>query len=84
MLKQVLAVMAEGVVRTQGELATAVGVSLPLMSEMVVQLAVQGYLEEGTMCADTCDGCALHVTCDEDRSLQMWTLTEKGRRAVQT
>ena len=80
MLKQMLSVMAEGVVRTQGELAAALDVSVPLVSEMITQLVAQGYLAEGTTCVETCEGCALHMACDEDRALQMWTLTEKGRR----
>jgi len=74
--------MATGEVQTQVELATALDVPEPLLSQMVAQLAAQGYLTQAAMCTDGCEGCALHMQCNQDRRLRIWTLTEKGQRAA--
>lgn len=82
MLKQILKVMATGEVQTQTDLAAVLDVPEPLLSQMIVQLSSQGYLTQAAMCSDGCDGCALHMSCDPDRGLRIWTLTEKGQRAA--
>ena len=82
MLKRILSLMATGEVQTQVELATALDVPEPLLSQMVAQLASQGYLTQAAMGADGCEGCSLHMKCGQDRRLRIWTLTEKGQRAA--
>jgi DNA-binding MarR family transcriptional regulator len=82
MLKRILSMMATGEVQTQVELATALDVPEPLLSQMVAQLASQGYLTQAAMGADGCEGCSLHMQCNLDRRLRIWTLTEKGQRAA--
>jgi len=74
--------MATGEVQTQVELATALGVPGPLLSQMVEQLAARGYLTQAAMRADGCEGCSLQLQCDQDRRLRIWSLTEKGQRAA--
>ena len=82
MLKRILSMMATGEVQTQVELATALDVPEPLLSQMVAQLAAEGYLTQAAMCTDGCKGCALQLQCDQDRRLRVWRLTEKGQRAA--
>ena len=82
MLKRILRMMAMGEIQTQIELATALDVPEPLLSQMVSQLASQGYLTRAVMGADGCEGCSLHMQCNPDRRLRIWTLTEKGQRAA--
>ena len=84
MLQQILALMAEAEVARQDELAERLGVTDALVSEMMAQLERQGYLTEAELCgADAgCQGCALAQGCGAQRVLRLWTLTEKGMRAV--
>jgi len=82
MLKRILRMMATSEVQTRVELATALDVPEPLLWQMVAQLASQGYLTQAAMGADGCEGCALRMKCNQDRRLQIWTLTEKGQRAA--
>ncbi|MCJ7549595.1 MAG: hypothetical protein MUQ30_07930 [Anaerolineae bacterium] len=82
MLKRILSMMATGEVQTQVELATALDVPEPLLSQMVAQLASQGYLTQTAMGEDGCEGCALHMQCNQDRRLRIWRLTAKGQRAA--
>ena len=82
MLKRILRMMAADEVRTQVELVTALDVSEPLLSQMIAQLAAQGYLTQAVLGADGCEGCSAHMQCSQDRRLRMWTLTKKGQRAA--
>jgi Mn-dependent DtxR family transcriptional regulator len=84
MLQQILRLMAHDGVARQDELATRLGVSGVLLSEMLAQLARQGYLTEAELCeaGAGCDGCALSRACGAPRVLRLWTLTEKGLRAA--
>lgn len=82
MLQQVLSLVAEGNVVTQKGLADILGVSEPLIQQMLTQLVRQGYLEEDALCSDGCAGCAARAACGTERHLRMWTLTQKGERAI--
>ncbi len=84
MLQEILVLMAEDSVARQDELAERLGVSDVLVSEMMAQLARQGYLTEAELCGAEggCDGCALAQGCGTQRVLRLWTLTEKGLRAA--
>jgi DNA-binding IscR family transcriptional regulator len=83
MLQQILTAMAHGDVTTQQDLARRLDVPEPMISQMVGQLVQQGYLREGEPCAAGCEGCRLKPACGELEAFHVWTLTEKGRRAVQ-
>ena len=82
MLQQMLDLIRKGQVGTQGQLAQQLGVSEAMVSQMIEQLAAQGYLEEATMCVEGCQGCSLKAACGNDRELRLWSLTEKGARAT--
>jgi predicted ArsR family transcriptional regulator len=83
MLQRILKLMATDDATTQQDLARQLGVSEPLVTQMVDQLVQQGYLVEGGQCATTsCEGCGLQSACGTLESLKIWTLTEKGWRAV--
>jgi DNA-binding IclR family transcriptional regulator len=82
MLQQILRAMASGEATTQRDLAQELRVPEPLISQMVDQLVDQGYLREGDECAVACDSCAARSACGALESLRVWTLTEKGWRAV--
>ncbi len=82
MLQQILRLMSEGAANTQDELAKSLGVSAPLLSQMLGQLTRQGYLREAEQCGSGCTGCALATACGEPQALRIWTLTEKGQQAA--
>ena len=84
MLQRILKLMASGEAMTQRDLAKELDVPEPLVSQMVDQLVRRGYLREGNECAVGCDGCRLQAACGTLESLHLWTLTDKGRRAVQS
>ena len=89
MLQQMLHLVADGDVTTREALAHALGVSQELVSQMMSQLAAQGYLADareypadGEQCVGGCTGCGLSTSCGIQEGLRIWTLTEKGWRAV--
>ncbi len=83
MLQRLLALVAQGEVVTQRGLAEAMGVTEVLVGQMVDQLTARGYLTEAATCAEGCDGCGLTAACGVQRHLRLWTLTAKGRFALQ-
>ncbi len=80
MLKALLTLMADGTCRTSQELATALTVPLPLVEQMLAQLADNGYITASAACPEGCSGCALAQTCAVHPAggLRFWTLTAKG------
>ena len=82
MLHQILNVIAEGDARTREDIAEALGAPEPLVIQMVDHLVKENYLTEAGQCATGCEGCSLSQACGTGRSLKIWTLTEKGLRAV--
>jgi len=82
MLQQLLVLIAEGEVRTQRGLAEALGVSEALVLQMIDQLTSQGYLAMADSCGSGCEGCGLAAACGAQHHLRLWTLAEKGRRAI--
>ena len=65
-------------------MADALAVPLPLVAQMVEQLARSGYLVESQTCGDGCGECSLKSACGPQHigGLRFWTLTEKGRAFV--
>ena len=82
MLQRILHLIAHDGVARQDELAARLNVSDVLLSEMMAQLAKQGYLTEAELCGTGCKGCGLSQACGEPRVLRIWTLTETGLRAA--
>ena len=89
MLHRILTLILSGRAATQVQLAQLLDVSESLVAQMVDQLVANGYLEEAVLCAAGCQGCSLEAACgssgdpqDKSRDLRLWSLTEKGRRAV--
>ncbi len=65
------------------ELARALGTTPELVRAMRDQLVHQGYLQEDAQCLTGCAECPLSVTCPaEGGGTRLWSLTEKGRRAL--
>lgn len=82
MLKRILTLIANGEATSQSDLVRALNVPDALLTQMIQQLADQGYLTEDAVCVEGCEGCALHMQCGTDRQLRVWTLTDKGARAA--
>lgn len=86
MLQRLLCLIADGRPRALAELARALETPEALITPMLEQLTRQGYLTEAEQCTTGCDGCPLHSACGPAsggaRSSRLWTVTEKGRRAV--
>lgn len=64
-------------------LAQRLGVSEPLIEQMVEELTRLGYLVafEGR-CASSCTGCSRRAFCGLNVSGKVWLLTDKGRQAA--
>jgi predicted ArsR family transcriptional regulator len=73
--------------QTPQDLARALDTSPEMVRTMAEQLERQGYLQEAAQCAEGCAECALGALCNvsepaEGNGARLWSLTEKGRRAV--
>ncbi len=82
MLQTLLDLISTGQGKSQQELARALNVSETLVMQMTEQLGKQGYLIEAPSCAGGCQACSLKSTCGAKRQLRVWTLTDKGRSAL--
>lgn len=82
MLQRVLELLNHGTVRTQHELAGALGASESLIILVVEQLAQRGYLVEANQCVDGCGHCPMQQACGGSKDLRAWRLTEKGKAAI--
>jgi hypothetical protein len=81
MLKQLLALIDQGDLQSEGELANKLAISQTMLSEMLRQLVNQGYLQDLSCNTSTCDGCAAKGGCFAGNAQHVWVLTIKGRRA---
>ena len=81
MLRDILrAIPSEEAGSVEG-LASLLGTSPGLVRQMMDDLVRMGYLRRaGAVCAAACAGCHSRETCAG--LPQMWTLTERGRRAA--
>jgi predicted ArsR family transcriptional regulator len=87
MTRRVLALMADGGVSTHAELAAALGARLSETEAILAELAALGFVRDLACPPDGrrgggCAGCALGNGCVVGRPSHVWTLTEKGRRAM--
>jgi hypothetical protein len=96
MLRELLALMASGGMRTPEGLSHDLKLSRPEIDDMLVRLCSLGYLEElsaslvsscgdderkGKGCAG-CSGCALGSGCFEASKSRIWSLSKKGRELL--
>lgn len=80
MLHRLLARVAEGGSVHLGELAVELGVTVPVVRDMLRDLALRGYLQPvGGGCSTKCGGCGFASSCHGESATQTWTLTERGR-----
>lgn len=82
MLQRILHVIADGKARTHQDIVETLDAPEPLVSQMIDRLITEGYLIEAAQCASGCEGCSLSQACGGGRSFRLWTLTDKGVRAV--
>ena len=84
MLKQLLRALAESdQLQTPKDLAESLGVTPPLVEDMMRRLTQQGYLTESAQCSDGCTACPLKSACDaREESVRFWTLTPKAERLL--
>lgn len=84
MLWELMRMIAEGQIHNQVELARQLGVSEGLVEQMLEDLARMGYLTpvEGS-CISQCAACPLAKFCTVGTPTRLWSLTEKGQRAVE-
>jgi predicted ArsR family transcriptional regulator len=84
MLKQLLRELEENDrMQTLQDLADTLGVSPPLIEDMIHRLAQQGYLTEAEQCSDGCGVCPLKSACGaRQQATRFWTLTTKAERLL--
>lgn len=82
MLERVLASVAEGGLRSMGELARQLDVSEALVETMLRDLARRGYLREVKGCRQACDHCSSNG-CVSFVPDKIWALTATGDRLAQ-
>ncbi|MFP4393841.1 MAG: hypothetical protein ACLFTI_01145 [Anaerolineales bacterium] len=82
MLQRFLGLLEDGAVRTQRELAEALGASESLVILAAEQLARRGYLVEANQCVSGCERCPMSQACGRGKDLRMWMLTDKGKAAT--
>ncbi|MBN1259672.1 MAG: MarR family transcriptional regulator [Anaerolineae bacterium] len=68
---------------TPPQLAEALHTTPQMVQQLTEHLARQGYLVEAPQCSDGCADCALRAMCSaEGHKAKLWTVTEKGLRAL--
>ena len=82
MLIKLLQMLESGKYQRMADLAKALTVSLPMLMDMIRQLAGLGYLEEIQNCSSACDGCASSGGCLLGGAQRVWAVTPKGRAAA--
>lgn len=85
MLRQLLALVDRGGVVREQALAAQLGVSPPVLQQMLGHLEASGYLRPLADACPTapsaCGGCALAPACTL-AGTRLWRLTEKGRASL--
>ena len=83
MLRRLLALIAgrQGVC-SYDDLARELGVSRPLVEQLVADLLRSGCLRMAIdeCVVDGCTGCPLHSCCSLPGDIRLWQLTDRGRR----
>lgn len=82
MLERMLGVLAAGGAISYRDLARTLDVDEALVTQMLEHLVTLGYLRPAAgPCREECKACSLEAWCLSGPE-NMWTLTDKGRRAV--
>lgn len=83
MLEQLLKRLGQGGTFTYSELAKDLGISEAMLDGMLHDLARAGYVRSiSKSCKTHCAACAMSGICAVGTPGQVWTLTEKGGRAL--
>jgi len=83
MLDKLLQTLGRGGVQVLDDLSQQLGITRPLLEAMISDLERMGYLKKVEQaCNQHCTGCASSNLCALVGSSHVWTLTEKGQRAV--
>lgn len=82
MLQQLLRLVGAGGLQTVPALAQTLALPEALVRQMLAQLEQQGYLRAVMACAESCAGCAVAAGCQLFSAARVWTLTERGQRAL--
>jgi hypothetical protein len=84
MLHRLLELVSGGGVSSIADLASKLGVSDELLGRMVDHLVEGGYLYPlADGCASRCAGCSSQGICAVVGGAHVWSLTEKGWKAIQ-
>lgn len=84
LLKRLLQRLADGDAYGSAGMALDLGVSLATLGQMIGDLVRLGYLRSVEVaCPDRCGGCPLAGACAVGRAARLWTVTERGRQAIQ-
>lgn len=79
MLEKLIQLLKEGGALRLSDLADQLGVSQPLVEQMIEHLVRAGYLKQVEGCSEGhCTGCSLKRTCKAP-SVRTWAYTGKSR-----
>jgi len=84
LLKEVLSLMKTADYLSKAQMAGQLKISEAFLTELIAQLERMGYIREASpagSCQGSCLGCPFSKGCAQ-LPLKMYTLTEKGRRAL--
>jgi hypothetical protein len=82
MLEELLGLVAQGGVRSYGDLTGALSISEPMLETLLDDLCVRGYVSSvDAGCADSCKSCGVSG-CSVAGPGRIWTLTAKGEQAA--
>jgi len=85
MLFELLEMLRSGGTHTLKDMARQLDVSEMLVQSMIHELVHLGYLKLAAQsCPGSCEGCPTASCCAIGLEGRLWTLTEVGRRALQS
>ena len=83
MLDRLLQHLGRGGVQVLDDLSQQLGITRPILEAIIWDLERMGYLKKVEQsCSQQCKGCASHNLCTLVGNSHIWTLTEKGQRAI--
>lgn len=83
MLERLLALLAQGGVRNQNDLARELKTTPMLLRQAIEELVRMGYLRPLAQgCDGGCERCPLKGDCLRGDEAQVWVLTEKGAKVA--
>jgi predicted ArsR family transcriptional regulator len=83
MYQELLEALAENRAYTLAALSHHVGLSEPLVEQLLDELEQRGFIAQlVNKCGGGCAGCGLMETCDALRPIAGWQFTDKGLKAL--